>query len=627
MATITTKIAKNGTTLYYKNGKRISRADAEQFLYMQEIMKKHEAALATMTEIDAIDEYVVTADAQQIAIDAEQAAAANAETDDSDDDDDDNVFDLLPALDELNDVDAGTGNIVTAEIHYSYIDGNTIRTGKAEKSFSRGKDAMHWLNQFNNSNLNYTIDEGTCFRFTNGRVYTVNPADFAEKMSPSSDGQSAARFTVKTDGKRNSYYIDGKRTARDKALDACAQMRGDNHFTIGFQTSRYGEGGSLIHSTEHKTMGRIDLKIGVHDDGYSVYFYNGFATAHLFKEYEDAKNCFNQIEQAFFAGKAGVKVNANGQVLVYHAPEIGGTDEIAPDVTPIIDDDDVANDDFAAKLAELKGQYIRAKCATEEARIDRNNAESAYNIACQKHQTARLAEFNAENAIDDFLDETAAQLDKQLLGADIFDADIQLITQTGTRLDNAGNILGGLKILATSGEQFAAIANGRQLATYDTPAQISTAINRLRDSIERGDPEFKFPTVDEIEKPPSESATVAAIAEACQQLNDNAPEGWEVYFDCEHKNFPVKFYDKAVITLDSLALQNILTPEKFFDRFRPLVDDSYTPRQQFLNELNLELDQLQQLRDELGDDSERLKTIDAMIEDVKQTLVQNEFAV
>lgn len=425
------------------------------------------------------------------------------ETDGSEEDDDDNVFELLPALDELNDVDAGTGNIVTAEIHYSYIDGDTIRTGKAEKSFSHGKDAMHWLNQFNNSNLNYTIDEGTCFRFTNGRVYTVNPADFAEKMLPISDGQSAARFTVKTDGKRNSYYIDGKCTARDKALDACAQMRGDNHFTIGFQTSRYGEDGSLIHFAEHKTMSRIDLKIGVHDDGYSVYFYNGFATAHLFKEYEDAKNCFNQIEQAFFAGKAGVKVNANGQVLVYHAPEIGGTEKINPPEPP--------EDDFAAKLAALKEQHIRAKCAAEEARVKRDLAESAYNKARDVHHKARLAELNAEDAIDDFLDETAAQLDNQLLGADIFDADIQIITQAGTRLDNVGNILGGLKILATSGEQFAAIANGRRLAIYDTPEQISTAINRLRDSIERGDPEFKFPTVDELENPPTEPAPVDEI--------------------------------------------------------------------------------------------------------------------
>lgn len=134
-------------------------------------------------------------------------------------------------------------------------------------------------------------------------------------------------------------------------------------------------------------------------------------------------------------------------------------------------------------------------------------------------------------------------------------------------------------------------------------------------------------TIDPPDDPPTVPETVAAIAEACRQLNDNAPEGWEVYFDADKKIFPVKFKSKTVTTLDSLALQKILTPEKFFDRFRPLVDNSYTPRQQFLDELNIELDQLQQMRAELGDDTERLKNIDAMIEDVKQTLVENEFAI
>lgn len=118
-----------------------------------------------------------------------------------------------------------------------------------------------------------------------------------------------------------------------------------------------------------------------------------------------------------------------------------------------------------------------------------------------------------------------------------------------------------------------------------------------------------------------------AAAEQCRRLNAAAPSGWSVDFDADKKIFPVKFKGETVITLDSLVLQNILTPEKFFAQFRSLVDENYSPRQQFLDDLYLELDQLEQMRAELGSDTERLKTIDAMIENIKRTLVANEFAI
>ena len=63
---------------------------------------------APVVEAD-VDDYIVTPDAQEVAIDAEQTEADNnimaIETDGSEDDSDYNVFDLIPDISELNDVD------------------------------------------------------------------------------------------------------------------------------------------------------------------------------------------------------------------------------------------------------------------------------------------------------------------------------------------------------------------------------------------------------------------------------------------------------------------------------------------------------------------------------------------
>ena len=45
----------------------------------------------------------------------------------------------------------------------------------------------------------------------------------------------------------------------------------------------------------------------------------------------------------------------------------------------------------------------------------------------------------------------------------------------------------------------------RKYARYGTPTQIDKVIDMLRAAIERGDKEFKFPTVDELNQPPMDT--------------------------------------------------------------------------------------------------------------------------
>ena len=140
--------------------------------------------------------------------------------------------------------------------------------------------------------------------------------------------------------------------------------------------------------------------------------------------------------------------------------------------------------------------------------------------------------------------------------------------------------------------------------TYDTPEQAALAIKQLTASEPEPDtdsPEYMLGIINELDT-----------------LNANAPDGWQVDFNPVENNFSVAFNGASVADIDSLALAKILPPNKFFDRFKPIIDDD---RQEFYREdLPRELDELQAMREQLGDDKERLKTLDELIEQTKREI-------
>ncbi len=103
----------------------------------------------------------------------------------------------------------------------------------------------------------------------------------------------------------------------------------------------------------------------------------------------------------------------------------------------------------------------------------------------------------------------------------------------------------------------------------------------------------------------------------CQEINSTAPEGWQI--KPVGAKFNVQFSGQSVATVDSLALAKVLTPEKFFEQFRPLVDKDFDADKQFIADRKAEIAALQEMRDELVGDTERLKIIDKLI-------AQNELA-
>lgn len=192
--------------------------------------------------------------------------------------------------------------------------------------------------------------------------------------------------------------------------------------------------------------------------------------------------------------------------------------------------------------------------------------------------------------------------------------DFTLINEFGKVFDGYVTHDGALQILCPEG-------NSLRFANVDTMVDHLAFDNIFHDEPTDDEPE---PTTEE----PTENVpdTIAAIAETCAELNANAPSGWEIRFDSDLNQFPVEYNGLSVAKLDSLATLNFLSPHDFFNQFRPLIDKNYTLRQQFIDDRQREMDELLIMRDELGNDTERLKMLDDMIAQLQRDIFTAEIA-
>jgi|GEM_PF-6638257 len=285
-------------------------------------------------------------------------------------------------------------------------------------------------------------------------------------------------------------------------------------------------------------------------------------------------------------------------------------------------------------------EFFNTQAAFIDATIQRNLAERDLHTAKDKFAAAENVQFDAKQKLQNAANKIVKQLDNIVVNVFIpAKKTMTLITQD----DNEQIKTDFSQFTITYYEGFRLANHHDYCATYDTPAEIRTVIDMLQAAIARGDEEFTFPTVDELNTPPEmppcapkspditaednlpindeippKNAYDAQIA----QINKTAPVNWSVSFDTDKNNFPVKFQDKTITTLDSLALAKVLPPEKFFEQFRPLVDKNYSPKQQFQDDRRKELAALQDMRKLITDDAERLKSIDDMIDAIKRELLE-----
>lgn len=185
--------------------------------------------------------------------------------------------------------------------------------------------------------------------------------------------------------------------------------------------------------------------------------------------------------------------------------------------------------------------------------------------------------------------------------------------------------------------------NGHVVAKYKTDAGVNAALkyvtdwrnnianyktfdindwNTIFDDFDfTGGNEDKFVYIDDEPSPTDKVITpdeMLALVGTLETVNAAAPYGWQISYD--GKNFPVEFNGKLITTLDSLALTKVLPPDKFFEQFNPDVP----PKEHYINERRKELDMLLDFRKFVEDDSDRLKTLTNLIEDVKREILNAE---
>lgn len=161
-------------------------------------------------------------------------------------------------------------------------------------------------------------------------------------------------------------------------------------------------------------------------------------------------------------------------------------------------------DDFGAKLTELQANVDAAQADYDVAiaNLDAKKAElrELQVVVGAAEDAKKVARNNLDNerkALSRFMDYKVKELTNTLILADKFlmhDYTIRLYDQDGARITGSCDQL----YFHTMFLKFD-INMPRHVATYDTPAQVTAAINQLKDAIERGDKEFKFPTIDELD--------------------------------------------------------------------------------------------------------------------------------
>ena len=330
------------------------------------------------------------------------------------------------------------------------------------------------------------------------------------------------------------------------------------------------------------------------------------------------------------------KINAENDTAKYKvevtAETDGSEDDVDEEFTANVMSTD--NDNTADK------EFFHAHTAFVDATRQRNLAEIELNAAQDKFDAAKNAQLDAKQKLHNIADKTVKQLDNLIVNVFIpAKMTMTLITQD----DNKHIKTDFSQFTITYYDGFHLANHHDYCATYDTPAEVRIIFTKLQAAIERGDKEFKFPTVDELNNPPKmppcapkspdinaednlpandEIPPKNAFDAQIALVNKTAPVGWHISFDTDQNNFPVKFHDKTITTLDSLALTKFLTPEQFFEQFKPLVDKNFSPQEQFRADRQEELAALQDIRKLIIDDAERLKSIDDMIDAIKRDLLK-----
>ncbi|MBR2734437.1 MAG: hypothetical protein IKD80_09405 [Selenomonadaceae bacterium] len=155
------------------------------------------------------------------------------------------------------------------------------------------------------------------------------------------------------------------------------------------------------------------------------------------------------------------------------------------------------NTEFADKMATLTAELDSAQSVYNETCKACEIKHEEYRQACEVVENAEIEVAEKRRAVANFGQACAKDLSEKL-----FD-DVLILSPTMKVTNQDGGTcetnFGQIQIFFHDAYlNFYITTDWIHLGEYSTPAQVETVINKLKAAIERGDSEFKFPTVDEL---------------------------------------------------------------------------------------------------------------------------------
>lgn len=155
------------------------------------------------------------------------------------------------------------------------------------------------------------------------------------------------------------------------------------------------------------------------------------------------------------------------------------------------------NTEFAEKVATLTAELDSAQSVYNETCKACEIKHEEYRQACEVVENAEIEVAEKRRAVANFGQACAKDLSEKL-----FD-DVLILSPTMKVTNQDGGTcetnFGQIQIFFHDAYlNFYITTDWIHLGEYSTPAQVETVINKLKAAIERGDSEFKFPTVDEL---------------------------------------------------------------------------------------------------------------------------------
>lgn len=215
-------------------------------------------------------------------------------------------------------------------VHYKASDNGIIADGMNGTTTATAEQAANWIIIFAEENSSYTVTEFNIRDCETFKKYRSNDADLQALVKENVETKAEVK-TIETKIATNGvklYYVDGKRTSREVALQAAADNR-ENLFTIEYATrhnayftGRILDATQVYESTSKAVLKELELKIDEYH-GFTVKLHTiGWVEICKLFNKDYAKSLINKIENAFIRGEYGVKIDKYGKFSILPAPVI-----------------------------------------------------------------------------------------------------------------------------------------------------------------------------------------------------------------------------------------------------------------------------------------------------------------